>query len=298
MILRPRLEQLRAALRKSFPFNADHVERGLATFGEAWASELDVLLGRMFQGEGSIELAAKGYCDFVLDGMRLMKKFEKTGAYVAKTYAEAASEVYHNRDYMIDLYLPGNLLSHYLWPHHYRQLVFVRNSFIADLRASAAPSFFDVGIGTGFYSRVLLDEVPQARGVGFDISEFSIEYTRKQVDAYGCGDRYELRRQDVMAKPVGDVAPFVVCVEVLEHLEDPLAMLRALRTLVAPGGKAFITAALTAPNADHIYLYRNAEEVLHQLREAGFRLEQYFVAAAYTPRVHEPVPTIAAFIVT
>lgn len=294
----PRLEQLRMALRKSFPFNSDHVERGLATFGVGWAAELEELLERMFQTEGSVELAAKGYCAFVLDGMRLMKRFEKTGEYVAKTYAEAASEVYNNREYMFNLYLPGNLLSHYLWPHHYRQLVFVRNSFIADMRASASPSFFDVGIGTGFYSRVLLNEVPGARGIGFDVSEFSIDYTRRQVDAYQCGDRYELRRQDVTAQPVGVVAPFVVCVEVLEHLEDPLAMLRTLRSLVAPGGKALITAALTAPNADHIYLYRNAEEVHQQLREVGFRLEQYFAAAAYVPRANEPVPTIAAFIVT
>ena len=84
----------------------------------------------------------------------------------------------------------------------------------------------------------------------------------------------------------------------LEHLEEPVALLRALRAMLVPGGKAFITAAINAPNADHIYLYRNQEEVLAQLESAGFCLEQGFVAAAYRPRGNEPVPAIAAFIVT
>ena len=49
---------------------------------------------------------------------------------------------------------------------------------------------------------------------------------------------------------------------------------------------------------DHIYLYRNADEVLAQLIEAGFSLEQSFVGAAYKPSAPGvPMPQAAAFIV-
>jgi SAM-dependent methyltransferase len=296
--MRAHVERLRAALRAGFPFRAEHIERATAAFGEAWASELEDLLARMFPAGDGLEQAARGYCDFVLDGMRLMKRFERDGVYAAKSYDEAAHEVYHNRAYMLDLYLPGNLLSHYLWPHHWRQLVFFRNSFLADLRASDDPRFADVGVGTGFYSRILLDGARAARGRGYDVSEFSLEYAARQAAAFDCAERYELRRADVIAAPPSETVPFLTCVEVLEHLEDPPAMLRALRAMLAPGGKAFITAALNAPNVDHIYLYRDVEEVHRHVRAAGFRLEQGFVAAAYRPRGDEPVPAVAALIVT
>jgi hypothetical protein len=67
---------------------------------------------------------------------------------------------------------------------------------------------------------------------------------------------------------------------------------------MAPGARAFITAALNAAHSDHIYLYRNANEVLAQLIEAGFTLEQLFVGSAYQPAsAGVPVPEAAAFIV-
>jgi 2-polyprenyl-3-methyl-5-hydroxy-6-metoxy-1,4-benzoquinol methylase len=88
-------------------------------------------------------------------------------------------------------------------------------------------------------------------------------------------------------------------VDVLEHLEDPLAFLRTLRAALTSGGKAFSTAALNAPNADHIYLYRKPEEVLRQLTAAGFALEESWLGAAYRPPALDlPVPLVAAFVVT
>jgi hypothetical protein len=75
--------------------------------------------------------------------------------------------------------------------------------------------------------------------------------------------------------------------------------LAALRGVLRPGGTGFITAALNAPNADHIYLYRTAEEVKTQLLGAGFAVQQYFCALAGAPKHPEtPVAEVAAFIVT
>jgi hypothetical protein len=74
-----------------------------------------------------------------------------------------------------------------------------------------------------------------------------------------------------------------MCIEVLEHLEDPPEIICALRRLLAPGGRAFITAAVNAAHADHIYFYRSAADVEAQLIEAGFAIEQAFVGVAYKP---------------
>ena len=294
----PALGAFEAELGRQFPYLARVVDKRLETFGAPWADEFDRELDAMFRGQpDKLAQAARGYAMFSLDAMRLQKKFEKTRRYEAKTYAEAAREVYHNREYMVDLYLPGILLSHYLWPHHYRQLQFFRRAYLPLVTQLRAELFYDVGIGTGFYSRQMLSAIPEIRGVGFDISEHSMEFTRSLVSAWGHAPRYLIRRQDIVEAPVETPAACVISVEVLEHLENPIPFLRGVASMLSREGVGFITAALTAPNADHIYLYNEVDEVISQLDEAGLRTDLFQEEIAYEPKVDEPVPRVAAFIV-
>jgi len=200
---------------------------------------------------------------------------------------------------MLEEYLPGLLLSHYLWPHHYRQLRFFETAFVERMRVAGATLFVEVGVGTGLYSGALLRSLPEAQGLGLDISPWSKAFCERQLSSQALADRYEVQLRDVTAASLAPKAEWLVCVEVLEHLDDPVAFLRALRANLAHGGSAFITAAVNAAHADHIYLYRDAGEVLAHLRQAGFSLEQGFVGAAYKPRVPGiPVPEVVAFVVS
>lgn len=295
----PNVARLGAYFAGKYPFMADVVNRNRREFGESWMAKFEDMLAHLLADQEALENAVDGYVEFALDALRLHKRFEKDGEYINKTYEDAAAEVYHNEDYMQKLYLPGILLSHYLWPHHYRQGVFFENSYFADFLRADDKSFCDVGIGTGFYSRWLLTAGPDVTGQGFDISTSSKAYTERQVAAYGAADRYKVNLRDVIANPMDDITDWLMSVEVLEHLEDPVSFLKALRRMLRPGGKAFITAAITAPNIDHIFLYRDAEEVADQLIEAGFALEQYYLGAGYVPpKPRLPVPKIGAYIVT
>jgi tRNA A58 N-methylase Trm61 len=155
----------------------------------------------------------------------------------------------------------------------------------------------EAGVGSGVFSRRVLQRVSTARGVGYDISPSSKAFAEDHMRAFGLEDRYQGVLADVMA---GELQPadWLICVEVLEHLEDPVAWLSRLREALVPGGKAFITAALNAAQLDHIYLYENGEQVIDHLRAAGFAVEQGFLANAHEPRTLDtPVPAVAAFIV-
>jgi len=66
---------------------------------------------------------------------------------------------------------------------------------------------------------------------------------------------------------------FITIGEVLEHLEDPRAMLRRILELLAPDGRVFITTPANAPMIDHIYLFNNAGEIREMLRTCGFAIE-------------------------
>ncbi len=295
----PTLALMENEFQERYAFLAPQFERCVATFGPRWRDEFEDTLSHLLENQEQITQAIDGYASFAIDAIRLHRTFEKTGEYVAKTYEEAANEVYLNPEYMLNLYLPGILLSHFLWPHHYRQRRFFESAFVPDVRLQGGSMFFDVGIGTGYYSRLMLATSPEMRGRGYDISPTAKQYAERHVRAFGADSRYEVVLRDVIEDTPEEQAPWIVSVEVLEHLEDPLSFLKALRRLLAPSGKAFITAALNAPNADHIYLYRTAEEVVRQLTEAGFHVEQYHFARAYVPRKPEnPVPEIAAFIVS
>lgn len=274
------------------------IKRGYELFGQRWAVEFDAMLATVMAEPGAIAAAAKGYGLFSLDSMRRQKEFEVTREYPNKSYAEAASEVYFNEAHMMEEYLPGLLLSHYLWPHHYRQLQFFDQAFAMPMSLDEGPVFAEVGVGTGLYSRRLLERSLDARGSGFDISPFSCRFAARHIVSIGQQSRYGMHEQDILARPITPVR-WLVCVEVLEHLEDPVSFLKALKQALTPGGRAFITAALNAGHTDHIYLYRTGEDVWRHLEAAGFVLEQSFLGAAYAPpAAGVPVPLAAAFVVS
>lgn len=72
----------------------------------------------------------------------------------------------------------------------------------------------------------------------------------------------------------------IVMGEVLEHVENPLAMLKKIYKILENGGKAFITTVINAPAIDHIFLFSNKEQVLRLAEEAGFHIDEYLCATA------------------
>lgn len=295
----PMIEYFDRTLQEIAPYMAATVPKARARFGSDWEAVFEDTLKHLFADDReALETAIRGYVRFALDATKLQKYFEKERCYRPKTYADAAQEVYHNRDYMHGLYLPGILLSHYLWPHHYQQLQYFHRAFLPHMARASSQRFCDVGPGSGFYSRQTLVALPEAEGTAFDISEHAISYAQSQISRYGVADRWRIESRDVMAKRPSEEWPFLICVEVLEHLEDPLGFLRVLRAMMPAGGRGFITAAITAPNADHIYLYETCDDVARQLLEAGFEILDSREDIAYEPKQDEPVPRLGAFIVS
>lgn len=287
----PYILEIQNGLEQGFPYFAKVVNKRISDFGDAWArdfnKELEVFFG---DDHDRLENAVKGYGIFALDGMKLQKKFDKDQAYINRTYAEVADKVYMNKEYMFGLYLPGILLSQYLWAHHYRQLRCFRERFVPMVLKQNAGLFFDVGVGTGFYSKEMLANCPQIKGQGYDISPHSIEHTLEMVQRWGLQERYNLEKRDILKTPPTGQPNCIVSVEVLEHLENPLDFLKGLFGLLRLGGIGFITAAITAPNADHIYLYRSLDELRVQVTEAGFTILESEEYAGYEPRSNESVP--------
>jgi 2-polyprenyl-3-methyl-5-hydroxy-6-metoxy-1,4-benzoquinol methylase len=295
----PNLNNFYTKLSSKFPYFSSVVSRQYALFGDTWLSEFENDLDRFFgNNDSKISKAVLGYGKFALDSMKLQVLFQKSHTYIYKSYSEASLEVYQNKEYMFDLYLPGIFLSHYLWRHHYRQHVFFVNKFVPLIGDGVEKTFYDVGVGTGFYSKEILSRCPSIRGQGFDLSPFSLEYTLLLLDSHGLKDRYVDNLRDITHEDSTIQCDFIVNIEVLEHLEDPQGFLLSLANMLKIGGYGLISAAINAPNIDHIYLYRNHHEVVSQLVNAGFKIIDMSIDEAYDPRSDsELVPVNAAFIV-
>ena len=258
-----------ALMQERYPNYADLWKSTRDEFGEVWEREFNRTMGAVF---GSTELrwesAIDGYAEFCTDALRSQIFFEKFGRYKISSYAEAAEEYYHNPEFMFRSYLPGMILSHYLWPHHHRMLRYFRG-LMDGLRDQVA-TFSEVGTGCGMYSQEALELFPQASGTGFDISQSALEFTKQVVDACGTGGRYVTQQQDILLQPPAPV-DLVLNQEVLEHLEDPEGFLRGLFAMTLPGGYGYIAAAVNAGHVDHIYLYRSPEEIVSSDRERRIR---------------------------
>jgi 2-polyprenyl-3-methyl-5-hydroxy-6-metoxy-1,4-benzoquinol methylase len=294
----PYIHQFEKILAKNAPFLASRITSSKDLFGDEWALKFEETLQKFFGGhEEQLERIVQSFIDLTIQGTRLEREFAKVRKYISKSYDEASEEVYHNEDYMYKVYLPGLLLSNFLWPLHYRQLSYMCENFIPRILAAENKSFCDIGIGTGFFSRAILASSQKIVGKGFDISKYSLSYTENHINAFGFSNQWSSENRNVITNPPGEQWPFLISVEVLEHLENPKSLLQTFRKMLARGGTGFVSAAITAPQPDHIYLYNNCREIKDQLVETGFKIIEFTEIKAYEPKNEEPVPRLGAFIV-
>src|SRR5579871_4070622 len=121
----PHIARMAGIFQTSFPYFKSTIARQVTDFGVPWLDHFEGEMKTVFSEDWDrFTDAVMGYGRFSLDSMKLQKLFDKKRQYEHKSYEEASAEVYQNKDYMFHLYLPGILLSHFLWSHHYKQHLF------------------------------------------------------------------------------------------------------------------------------------------------------------------------------
>jgi 2-polyprenyl-3-methyl-5-hydroxy-6-metoxy-1,4-benzoquinol methylase len=192
-------------------------------------------------------------------------KFARTGRYSAATVQEAHATIQSHE--AMTRYMLGLAITQYLWLQHYETLNFFRQ-FIAERRAGGR--YLEIGPGHGLY---LLEALRVLKGTAFaavDISQASIDIARNlvsQLSSDAKGVAFHVR--DIFAWT--PEAPFdtVTMGEVLEHVEDPLALLRRAAGFVKPEGRLFVTTCANCPAIDHVYLFRSVTEIQELVAAAG-----------------------------
>ena len=253
-------------------------------------------LYRTKAGREDVDLARglEAFARISFDFIRLQARFTKTGVYRSSEARKIVEELYLDAGRMEGYYLDGLLLTYAFWPNHAKMLRFLCEEFLPSL--GPAPRVLELGVGHGLMAYLTLSERDDTRYAGVDLSPSSLRYADELLRRSGVEqERFELCRGDA-AKSTGISAaegePFdaCLCCEVLEHVEVPGRVLARMGSLLAPGGRAYVTTVANIEAEDHIFLFHDAHHIRRSLEEEGFRIERDLVLPLHGMEGRSPEP--------
>jgi len=138
----------------------------------------------------------------------------------------------------------------------------LRLNFIDNLVNLKGKRVLDVGCGGG-----ILSESMSQRGAGvtgIDLGEKALKVAQLHSLETGVKVDYQLIAVEELAKAMPETFDVVTCMEMLEHVPDPAAVVRACAQLVKPGGSVFFSTINRNPKA-YLFAVIGAEYILNML---------------------------------
>ena len=126
----------------------------------------------------------------------------------------------------------------------------------------AGKTVLDIGCGGGILAESMARK--GAKVTGIDLSKKALKVADLHSLESGVDVRYKLVAAEDMAAQEPGQYDVVTCMEMLEHVPDPAAIVRAAATLVKPGGKVFFS-TLNRNAKSYLFAVIGAEYVLRML---------------------------------
>jgi len=138
----------------------------------------------------------------------------------------------------------------------------LRLEYIDSLAGLAGKQVLDVGCGGG-----ILSESMAARGAnvtGIDLGEKALKVAKLHLLESGQSVDYRLIAVEELAQQSPNAYDVVTCMEMLEHVPDPLGVVKSCAQLVKPGGHVFFS-TLNRNLKSYLFAVIGAEYVLNML---------------------------------
>jgi len=265
------LSRLYALQLEVFPEHEDFLSRRIANSSDEHLVELEHLAQVIARiGEGKLETIARDYAWLTNEMLDEEYYFRRHGTYRLSTFEEAERTVYANAGFM-QKYMNGVLFSHLWWGNHSRVIIHFHREFLSRIKQGA--HHLEVGPGHGLLLYLAANSPRTGSVTGWDVSATSLRDTRHALEAMGVQKPVTLEAHNIVDAPSGKFDSLTFS-EVLEHLEQPRDALKTLRSLLNDGGKIFVHAPVNSPAPDHIYLFREPEEIVEMVRDAGFAIDE------------------------
>jgi 2-polyprenyl-6-hydroxyphenyl methylase/3-demethylubiquinone-9 3-methyltransferase len=120
----------------------------------------------------------------------------------------------------------------------------------------------DVGCGGGILAESMAAQ--GAKVTGIDLSEKALKVAKLHKLETGVEVDYQHIAAEAMAEEQPETFDVVTCMEMLEHVPDPVSILAACRKMVKPGGWVFLSTLNRNPKS-YLFAIVGAEYVLSML---------------------------------
>ena len=208
------------------PLHSKKISKSLKGYDDVFYNKADLFIDQFekyLNKKGkTLDYGIDCYLRMIADVRFESIHFFTTGEYTSKSFEEVNKRVYNNPDVM-EYYMNALLLSQFLWGHHY----IILNYFTDNLPKykNDVSRYLEMGGGHGLYiSQAITLLNPHTKFDLIDISPTSIEASKALIGNnsvnYMLSDIFEVRNEMKY--------DFITMGEVLEHVEDPVALLRKL----------------------------------------------------------------------
>lgn len=148
----------------------------------------------------------------------------------------------------------------------------LRLDFIDSRAGLAGKTVIDVGCGGGILSEAMAHR--GARVTGIDMGEAPLAVARLHQQESGVEVDYRQASAEEIAATHPGEYDVVTCLEMLEHVPDPHAVVRACTSLVKPGGHVFFSTINRNPKS-YAFAILGAEYVLGLLPKGTHDYEKF-----------------------
>jgi 2-polyprenyl-6-hydroxyphenyl methylase/3-demethylubiquinone-9 3-methyltransferase len=160
----------------------------------------------------------------------------------------------------------------------------LRLEWINALAPLAGKHVIDIGCGGGVLSEAMARK--GAKVTGIDLSHKAL----KVADLHSLESGVEVRYKHIAAEDMAAAEPgqydVVTCMEMLEHVPDPAAIVRAAATLVKPGGHLFFS-TLNRNAKSYLFAVIGAEYVLRMLPRGTHDYAKFITPAELSQYVRQ-----------
>jgi len=122
-----------------------------------------------------------------------------------------------------------------------------RLGYVRDRVGLAGARVLDVGCGAGLLSEALAREGAQVTAL--DLAPELIDVAKLHLLESGLRVDYRLQSVEALAAEAPGSFDAITCMEMLEHVPDPAAVVAACATLLKPGGRLFLSTLNRTPAA-------------------------------------------------
>lgn len=257
------------------PFQKKRIDSYLSTCDDTFSREAEnfaLSYGIFLTEHGiSMEYAVDAYLKMCGNMLRCQIEYLRTGRYPQVTAEQAKQAVYESDTEMLS-YMVGLGISQFLWPTHYQMFNFFKGS-IND-NAKTVSSYLEIGPGHGLYMEYALSQLHKLDcAVAIDISPTSLGLSRSIIQ-YFTTDQKKVKFMlgDITKTDFDRYFDFITMGEVIEHVNQPKVLLQKLKTLLAPGGKSFISTCANSPAIDHVVQFNNVQQIRELINSAGLTI--------------------------